>query len=199
MIIKNSWGEIMLKDLLLKNRSYRRFDESFVIKDEELRSLIELARLTPSSVNMQPLRYVLINDGKTNARVFKTLGWAGLLKNWNGPEKGERPSAYIVILCDNTIAKNMKIDVGITAQTIMLGAAELGLGGCMLGSVNRSVLAEILNIDIQRYSIELVLALGKPAETVKIVDIPESGSTAYYRDESGVHYVPKRSVDDLFI
>lgn len=189
----------MLKDILSKNRSYRRFDESFHVEFDDLRSLIELARLAPSSVNMQPLKFVLVNDSKINARVFETLGWAGLLKDWKGPEKGERPSAYVVILCDNTIAKNMKTDVGIVAQTVMLGAAEKGLGGCMLGSVDRSSLAEILNIDTQRFSVELVLALGKPAEIVKIVDIPENGSTAYYRDENGVHYVPKRSVDELII
>lgn len=189
----------MLKDLLSKNRSYRRFVESARIEQDVLVNLIDLARLAPSSVNMQPLRFALVNDSKINARVFETLGWAGLLKDWNGPEEGERPSAYIVILCDNTIAKNMKTDVGITAQTIMLGAVENGFGGCMLGSVDRSKLAEILNIDTQRYSIELVLALGKPAETVRIVDIPENGSTAYYRDEKGIHYVPKRSADELII
>lgn len=189
----------MLKDLLSKNRSYRRFDENIRIEQDVLINLIDLVRLAPSSVNMQPLRFSLINDPEINARVFDTLGWAGLLKDWKGPDEGERPSAYIVILCDNTIAKNMKTDVGISAQTIMLGAVENGFGGCMLGSVDRGKLAEILNIDTQRYSIELVLALGKPAETVRIVDIPENGSTAYYRDENGIHYVPKRSVDELII
>lgn len=189
----------MLKELLLQNRSYRRFDESFVIESETLRDLVELARLTPSSVNWQPLRFALINDKETNAKIFENLAWAGLLKEWKGPSEGERPAAYIIILCDNAVAKNMKTDVGIVAQTMMLGAAEKGLGGCMIGSVNRENVYEILNIDNERYSIDLVLALGKPAETVKIVDLSENGSTNYYRDANGVHYVPKRSVDDLII
>ena len=115
------------------------------------------------------------------------------------PEEGERPTAYVVILTDTTVAKNMKTDVGIVAQTMMLGAAEKGFGGCMIGSVNRENVAEILGIDTERYSIDLVLALGKPAETVKLVDLPENGATNYYRDENGVHYVPKRSVDELII
>lgn len=189
----------MLKELLLQNRSYRRFDESFVVDDDALRDLVELARLTPSSVNWQPLRFALINDRETNTKIFENLAWAGLLKDWKGPAEGERPSAYVVILTDTTVAKNMKTDVGIVAQTMMLGAAEKGLGGCMIGSVNRENVAKILGIDTERYSIDLVLALGKPAETVEIVDLPKNGCTNYYRDTNDVHYVPKRSVDELII
>ncbi len=189
----------MLIDLLYKNRSYRRFDESCKISMDDLNDLVALARLTPSSVNWQPLRFVLVNDEEHNAKIFENLSWAGLLKDWKGPSEGERPTAYIVIVNDDKIAKNMKTDVGIVAQTMMLGAAEKGFGGCMIGSVNRENVARILGIDTDRYSIDLVLALGKPAETVKIVDIPENGSTNYYRDENGVHYVPKRSVEDLII
>ena len=137
--------------------------------------------------------------GDFNAKVFSTLAWAGLLKDWNGPEEGERPSAYIVILGDLSVGKNKHLDVGITAQTIMLGAADMGLGGCMFGSIQREKLASLFDIDTEKYSIELVLALGKPKEEVRIVDLPESGSTAYYRDDNGVHYVPKRSVEDLIL
>ncbi len=189
----------MLIDLLNKNRSFRRFNESYEIESDVLKYLVELARLTPSSVNWQPLRFALINDREKNAHIFDNLAWAGLLKEWKGPAEGERPSAYVIILTDTTVAKNMKTDVGIVAQTMMLGAAEKGLGGCMIGSVNRENVARILGIDTERYTIDLVLALGKPAETVKIVDIPENGATNYYRDEYDVHCVPKRTVEDLII
>ena len=189
----------MLYDLLIKNRSYRRFDEIFEVTSDLLFELVELARITPSSVNWQPLRFALINDREINAAIFDNLAWAGLLKDWKGPEEGERPSAYVVILTDTTVAKNMKTDVGIVAQTIMLGAVEKGLGGCMIGSVNRENVYDILKVDRERYTIDLVLALGKPAETVKIVDLPDDGCTNYYRDDNGVHYVPKRSVDDLIV
>lgn len=189
----------MLKDLVLKSRSYRRFDENYKIDTAVLYELVELARFTPSSVNWQPLRFALINDGETNAKIFDNLAWAGLLKDWKGPSEGERPTAYVIILCDNMVAKNMKTDVGIVAQTMMLGAAEKGIGGCMIGSVNRENVYNILGIDSERYSIDLVLALGKPAETVKIVDIPENGSTNYYRNENDVHCVPKRAINDLIL
>ncbi len=189
----------MLKELVLKNRSYRRFIESEKIDYSALRELVELARLTPSSVNFQPLRFKIINDETNNKNVFETLSWAGLLRNWDGPKDGERPAAYIIILTDLSVASNMKIDVGIAAQTIMLGAAEMGYGGCMLGSIKRDILADKLEIDTERYSIDLVLALGKPNETVKIVDIPENGETAYFRTDDDIHCVPKRSVDDLIL
>lgn len=189
----------MIKDLVLNNRSYRRFLESEKIEYSVLMELVDLARLTPSSVNFQPLRFKLVCDPENNQKVFETLSWAGLLKTWNGPEAGERPAAYIIILTELSVASNMKIDVGIAAQTVMLGAAEKGLNGCMLGSIKRDLLAESLCIDTDKYSIDLVLALGKANETVKIVDLPENGATAYFRDENGVHCVPKRSLDDIIL
>ena len=189
----------MLKDLVIKNRSYRRFYENESISTVTLRDLVELARNTASTVNSQALRFKLINTKSENETVFKNLAWAGLLKDWNGPEAGERPAAYIIIMCDLSIGCNKHFDDGIAAQTILLGATEKGLGGCMFGSIKRNELACELNIDTDKYSIELVVALGKPKETVKIVDLPESGSTAYYRDEKGIHYVPKRSIDDLIV
>ncbi len=189
----------MLDKLILKNRSYRRFYEEIQIPHEELEELIELARLTPSTVNSQALRFKLINDEKNCEKVFETLAWAGLLKEWNGPEKGERPSAYVIILCDLSVGKNKLYDDGIAAQTITLGAVEKGYGCCILGAINREKLAENLEIDTDKYSVDLVVALGKPKETVKIVDVPENGNTAYYRDENSIHYVPKRLLSDIII
>ncbi len=189
----------MIKDLVLRNRSYRRFYQNENISLETLKELIELARNTAASVNFQVLKYKLVNEKEENEKVFESLAWAGLLKDWKGPEEGERPSAYIIILCDKTISRSKPIDVGIAAQTILLGAAEKEFGGCMFGSIKREKLAEDFDIDLERYSIELVIALGKPKETVKLVELPESGSTAYYRDENGVHYVPKRSLEEIIL
>ncbi len=188
----------MIKELVIKSRSYRRFYEEY-IPYEKLKELVGIARFVPSTVNSQPLKFLLVNDKEDNAKVFSTLAWAGLLKDWSGPEEGERPSAYIVVLGDLSVGKNKHLDVGITAQTIMLGAADMGLGGCMFGSIQREKLASLFDIDTDKYSVELVLALGKPKEDVRIVDLPENGSTAYYRDENGVHYVPKRPVEDLIL
>lgn len=187
----------MLKDLLMKSRSYRRFNQDFIIDYNVLTELVELARYVPSTVNSQPLKFKIVNTPDENKKVFECLAWAGLLKDWAGPEDGERPSAYIIILCDLSVGSDKRYDDGICAQTIMLGAAEKGLGGCMFGSIKREKLAENLGIDRERYSIDLVLALGKPVEEVKIVDLPENGSTAYYRDENATHYVPKRSLEEM--
>lgn len=189
----------LLKDLVIKNRSYRRFYEEVSVGEEILRELIDITRHTASTVNSQALKFKLITSDLERKTVFNNLAWAGLLKDWSGPDEGERPSAYIIILCDLSIGSNKHFDDGIAAQTILLAAAEKELGGCMFGSINRKKLAEELDIDLEKYSIDLVVALGKPKENVKIVDVPENGSTAYYRDGNGVHYVPKRSLDDLII
>lgn len=187
----------MLAEIVRKNRSYRRFYGDVVISKEELTELVGLARLTPCGANAQVLKYFIANDADTNAKVFETLGWAGYLKDWDGPVEAERPSAYIIMLSDLSLGKDRKHDEGIAAQTIMLGAVEKGYGGCMLGNVNRDKLASNLGLDTEKYRIELVLALGKPKEEVVVE--PLDGDIKYYRDENQIHHVPKRALEDLII
>ncbi len=188
----------MLKDLVQKSRSYRRFYQNEAVSIETLRELVDLARLSPSSRNSQPLRYILSCDPEKNAVIFKRLGWAGYLKSWGGPEEGERPSAYILVLGDTEINPTFGCDHGIAAQTILLGATEKGLGGCIIGTVQRPSLMEALNIP-SKYEILLAIALGKPKEVVVIDPVGPEGDIKYWRDENQVHHVPKRALNDLII
>ena len=188
----------MIKELVTKNRSYRRFYEDVPISLETLRGLVDLARLSASAANIQPLKYVLSCDRKKNALIFEHLAWAGYLKDWPGPDEGERPSAYIIMLGDTELAKNVACDHGIAAQSILLGAVEKGLGGCMIASIQREKLREALGIPL-RYDILLVLALGKPKETVVIEKMGPEGNVKYWRDGEGRHHVPKRSLKEIII
>lgn len=187
----------MLKELVTKCRSFRRFDGSAEIAKEDLLELVDLARMTASTANSQALKFFISNEKEMNDKLFETIGWAGALPDWDGPIEEERPTAYIVILCDKKLGTNKLYDDGITAQTIMLGAVEKGLGGCMIANCNRVKISEILGINNDDYSVDLVLAIGKPVETVKVVPMPENGDVRYYRDENQVHYVPKRSLDEV--
>ena len=188
----------MLKALIRKTRSYRRFVEAHAVSRETLRDLVELARLSASGANRQPLKFILAAEGAINAEIFATLGWAGYLPDWDGPESGERPAAYIIILGDTEISANFGVDHGIAAQSIMLGVTERGLGGCILASIKRDALRDALKIP-DRYEILLALALGKPAEEVVIDPVGADGDIKYWRDEDGVHHVPKRALDDLIL
>ncbi|MDF2673863.1 MAG: nitroreductase family protein [Clostridiales bacterium] len=188
----------MLKDIIQKNRSYRRFYEDHVIDEAVLRELIELARLSPSGSNLQPLKYILSYSPEKNEQIFPQLGWAGYLKDWPGPEVGERPSAYIIILGDKNISNSFDKDLGIAGQSILLGATEKGLGGCMLGNVKRQELRKILNIP-EQYEILLVIALGKPKENVIIETVGPEGDVKYWHDDERNHHVPKRILEDIII
>jgi len=188
----------MIRDLILKNRSYRRFYEEVDIKLETLRELVDLARLSASARNAQPLKYILSYQPQKNSLIFPHLAWAGYLTDWPGPCEGERPSAYIIILGDTEISRFVDYDAGIAAQSIMLGAMEKGLGGCMIASIERQGLRQALEIP-PRYEILLVLALGKPKEKVVIETVGPGGDTKYWRDSKGVHHVPKRALDDIII
>lgn len=189
---------ITLHDLVLRNRSYRRFDESHAISRETLVELVGLTRCIASVANRQPLKYILSAEPETNARIFPLLVWAAYLKDWQGPAPGERPSAYIVILLDESITKDGGCDEGIAAQTILLGAVEKGLGGCIIGTFQRERLRRELDIP-DHLRIRLVLALGQPAETVVLEDLESGGDIRYWRDEEGVHHVPKRTLDELIV
>jgi nitroreductase len=187
-----------LGELVLKNRSFRRFYENVPIENETLRQLIDLARLSGSAANLQPLKYMLSVDHKLNASIFPHLRWAGYLKGWDGPAEGERPSGYIIILGDQNITKSFGCDHGIAAQSILLGATERGFGGCMVGSIRREGLRQTLKIPAH-YEILLVIALGKPSETIKIEAIEPDGDIKYWRDDEGIHHVPKRSLNEIIV
>jgi len=188
----------MLHDLIARSRSCRRFDEAVTIERATLEGLVELARLSPSAANLQPLKYVLSCDPETNAEIFPHLTWAGYLKDWPGPSEGEKPSAYIVILGDTKVSRNFGCDHGIAAQSMLLGAAEKGLAGCMIGLVARDDLREALSLP-SRYEILLVVALGKPAEQVVVEEVGAKGDIKYWHDDEGIHHVPKRSLQDLIV
>jgi len=189
----------MISELVLKNRSYRRFYQDTAIDLDTLRELVNLGRLSASAANLQPLKYIISCDPKRNALIFPNLGWAGYLKDWPGPGEGERPSAYIIILKDTEIKSRLsEYDCGIACQSMLLRATESGLGGCIIYSVDRKKLQEALAIP-DRYEIHLVLALGKPKEKVQIEAVGPEGDIKYWRDEQAVHHVPKRDLDDIII
>ncbi|MDX1708698.1 MAG: nitroreductase family protein [Desulfobacterales bacterium] len=188
----------MIADLIKANRSCRRFYEEHVIDLETLETLVDLARLSASAANLQPLKYILTCRPALNAEIFRCLGWAAYLKDWPGPEPGERPAAYIAILGDSNISKDFGVDHGIAAQSILLGAREMGLAGCMLGSINRKDLRSLLDIP-DHLKILLVLAVGKPKEEIVLEDVGPDGSIRYWRDDRSVHHVPKRSLSEIIV
>jgi len=189
---------IVIKDLVKKNRSYRRFYEDFTIERNTLEELVNLARLSASGANRQPLKYILSCEKNKNDLIFPALAWAGYLKDWPGPIEGERPSAYIIMLLDTEINKNYWCDPGIAAQSILLGVTEKGLGGCILASVRRDELKFALKIE-ERYDILYVLAIGKPKEKVVLETVGPEGDIKYWRDDQGVHHVPKRPLKDIIL
>ncbi len=188
----------MLSDLIRKNRSCRRFYQSHAVERERLEGLVNLARLSASGANLQPLKYILSSQAAVNADIFSCLAWAGYLRDWAGPEDGERPAGYIIILGDTDISKNFGFDPGIAGQSILLGAREKGLAGCMIGAVNKDKLRELLDIP-SRFEILLVLAIGQPKETVDIEPVKADGSIKYWRDDDEVHHVPKRNLEDIIV
>ncbi len=189
---------MLLKTLIKKNRSYRRFHEKHKISNKILISLVDLARLSGSSANLQPLKYYLSYAAETNDEIFPCLKWAGYLKDWSGPAEGERPSAYIIMLGDTNISKSFGYDAGIASQSILLGAVEKELAGCIIGSIDRGKLKSTLKI-ADHFEILLIIALGKPKEKVLIKPLEKNKSIKYWRDQKGVHHVPKRSMEEIIV
>ena len=187
----------MISELIKKNRSFRRFHQDETVSDGDLREMVNNAHLTPSGRNAQTLRYMLSNTPEKNASIFPTLAWAGYLTEWGGPKEGERPTAYVVILNDDSISKTFFCDHGIVSLAILLTAVEKGYGGCIIASVNHDALRKALQIP-EQYSIVQVIALGKPAETI-VIEPMLNGDIKYWRDDRSVHHVPKRSLEEIII
>ena len=188
----------MLKELVEKNRSYRSFKPSAEIKESTLLEIIDIARKCPAAMNAQPLKYKLVNGGTEKDELFAITRWAGKL-GIKLPPEGHEPSAYIVICHDESVAAQRPIflyDIGIVTQTIMLAASERGLGGCIIGSATEEAMASVLGLP-ENIVPKLILALGVPDEKVELTEAKD-GDTSYYR-ENGVHYAPKRKLDDIII
>jgi nitroreductase len=188
----------MIAELVQSNRSCRRFDEHHAVSSQTLLELIDLGRLSASAANLQPLKYIYACSPGINERIFSCLKWAGYLDTWPGPAEGERPGAYIVILQDTQISQRVDCDHGIAAQSILLGAREKGLAGCMIAAVNRPGLSTALEID-DHYKILLVLAIGKPREHAIIEPVDKDQDIRYWRDGNGNHHVPKRSMEEIIV
>ena len=189
----------MIRELILQNRTCRRFHQEVAIERATLRELVDLARCSASAVNRQPLKYILSCDPEKNALIFPLLGFASQLKDWPGPSEGERPSAYIIVLGDTDIGKGFfEANAGIATQSILLGAREKGLGGCMHYSVKRDELRKALSI-APKYEILYVISLGKPKEKVVLETVGPDGDHKYWRDSESVHHVPKRRLDEIII
>ncbi len=188
----------MIKELVLKNRSCRRFFQGQPVKHQALLELVDLARLSASAANLQPLKYILSSSPEKNRKIFPHLAWAGYLKEWHGPAEGEKPAAYIIIIGDTRITKSFGCDHGIAAQSILLGAAEKGLAGCIIGSVEREKLRRQLRIPAQ-YQILLVIAVGKPREKIVLEDVGADENIQYWRDSDQAHHVPKRTLKQIII
>ncbi|MFP4364034.1 MAG: nitroreductase family protein [Spirochaetia bacterium] len=189
--------QTLVKDLIRRNRSYRRFSQEKKLSKAELIQLVDSARLSPSSGNVQPLRYVLSWQKEKNDEIFKALSWASGLKDWEGPAVDERPTGYIIIMMDKRLSRHAEVDAGIAAQSILISAVEKELGGCIIGAVQKERLRIQLEIPSQ-YKVIFVVALGKPAETVVLEDA-EEGKVKYFRDEDDIHHVPKRPLSELVL
>ena len=187
----------MLYDLVQKTRSFRRFQQDELIGIDILKSLVNLARLGGSARNIQPLKYMLVNAPVVNAKIFPHLGWAGYLKDWPGPEEGERPTAYIICLLDTRLSNEAECDLGIATQNILLGAAEKGLGGCRIASFSPR-LKDVLEAE-GYLRILMVIALGRPVEKVSLDESEQEGDIKYWRDEDRVHHVPKRLLEEIIV
>lgn len=191
----------MLKDIAKKSRSYRGYDESRKLTREELLEFVDCARYAPSSVNGQPFRYLLAYEKDLVDTIQPLTGWARALPDMKLPHPGKCPTAFVVVLQDTDWGPDLKRylkDVGIVAQTMLLAAAEVGLGGCMIGNFSAEKVSEALKLPENLVPM-LIVAFGKPDEEIVLTEIETGESIKYYRDENDVHYVPKRKLQDIVL
>jgi nitroreductase len=189
----------MLKELVERSRSYRSFEPNFEISEDTLLDMADIARKCSAAMNTQPLKYRFVTAADEKKALLAITRWATRLGIKLPPEDHE-PSAYIVICHDESITPFKPIfmyDIGICAQTLMLAAAEKELGGCIIGSASEEDIKRVLDLRDDLLP-KLIIALGKPDEKVVLTEA-QNGDAAYYRDENGTHYVPKRALENVVV
>lgn len=183
-----------LESLLKKNRSYRGYDSARPVTREDLLKLLEVTRWVGSGMNAQPLRYRLV-CGPEAAKVHPLVKLGAALPEEHLPHSGEEPSAYIVVCSAVPEGKVVDIDLGIAAQSILLKAVEAGLGGIFILNFKADDLRAALDLPLRPIA---VIGLGRPSESIFIVDAKPGDSLDYYR-KGGAHFVPKLKVEDILI
>ena len=183
--------------LVIRSRSCRRVVQSRRLEQQTLVDLVDLARLVPSGGNRQPLRYLIVHAEAACAAVFPHLRWAALLTDWHGPAEGERPAAYVLVLSRAADGGLPQCDAGIAMQTLLLAAAEQGIGGCMIGSVDKAKIVAACQVP-PGYDLLYAVALGHPAEQ-RVLEEAKAGDIGYYRDAAGVLHVPKRPLGEVLL
>ena len=184
--------------LVTAARTCRRFEEDKPLNMADLEWLADCARLAPSARNAQDLRFVLVGPGDMCGRLFALTRWAGALKDWGGPQPGERPTGFIAILLP-TKSNDLHLgDTGIAAQTMQLAAASRGWGCCIMQAFDHQAAPKLLAVP-DAYTMALVLAFGVAKEKRVLAPMPTAGNAPYWRDAQGVHYVPKRALTDLIL
>ncbi|MFT8314089.1 MAG: nitroreductase family protein [Clostridium sp.] len=182
-------------ETIFKRRTIRSFKQD-AIQVEKLKKLVDAARVAPQAANLQPLKYVIINDEKLLEPIFKTTAWAGYIRPAADPQEGQKPVAYILILVDSEIKKEgYDVDAGAAVENLLLTAVEEGLGTAWLGAIDRKKIKELLNIP-DKYILHTLVAIGYPAET-PIIEDKKDDSIKYYKDENNVLHVPKRKLEDI--
>jgi nitroreductase len=177
-----------------KRRSVRRFKQD-AIPLETLRKLVDAARVAPSAANLQPLRYIIVTNPDLRRELFPALRWAGYIAPDGDPPPGEEPTAYVVVLVNEDVARaDYQLDAGAAIENLILTALEEGIGSCWLGAIDRERIRGILEVSGD-FQVESVIALGYPNEQPVMEAMKDS--VEYWKDETGRLHVPKRTLEEV--
>ncbi len=184
-----------LDTLLLKNRSYRGYDHQQKVSIETLKTIVGVNNKIPSARNQQVLRFKLVNAENGAALILENIKMGGALPELHLPFEGTEPEAFIIVCSNIPENKMVDIDAGISVQSMLLKAVELGLRGLIIGAFNKEKIIQALQLP---YEPLLILAIGKGNENIRLTEISEGEDHRYYRKD-GTHYVPKVRMEDLII
>ncbi len=184
-----------LDRLLLLNRSYRGYDKSYKVHKLQLDAIVAVNTKVASSINKQRLRFLEVTQGPVADIVNSNIAMGRLLPELNLPLPGTEPEAFIVVCSTCEENPGIDIDLGISLQSMLLKAVDLGLGGIIIRNFDKAGLKSELGLELLPLA---VLAIGKPAERISLVPVHLGDDLSYYRKD-GVHYVPKLVLEDLLI
>jgi len=181
---------------LLGRRTVRRFSQEPLTKDD-MRAILEAARLASCAANLQRLRYIAVMEPSLVAAILPLTAFGMMVHPRRQPVPGvTSPTAFIAVCstCEPNAA--LHADAGAAIQSMEFAAWDRGIGATWLGSHKQPEVAALLGVEHPDRLLYMV-ALGRPGETPCREDVGADASVKYYLDEADRIHVPKYTVDAI--
>lgn len=172
-----------ISEIIQRRRSIRKFLDR-PVEREKVEACVEASRLAPSADNVQPWRFLVVDDPELRGRLGEAA-FSGIYRICRFVAKA--PVVIVILAHPDVVANKLGkavqgtqyylLDIGIAGEHLVLAATEMGLGTCWIGWFSKRGVRKLLDIP-RKYDVVAMIALGysdpkhlRPKKTKLLRDI----------------------------